>query len=137
MEMVIDFPGGAKVDANFGSYTVRTDQPPMGGGEGSAPTPFATFLASIGTCAGIYVLGFCKQRGLPTDGLRIIQRMHTDLASGMVGKVDLEIQAPPTFPEKYLPSLIRSAELCAVKKHFEYPPQFDVYTRVVEPAIKV
>jgi ribosomal protein S12 methylthiotransferase accessory factor len=135
MEMVIDFPGGARVDASFGPYTVRTDQPPMGGGEGSAPTPFATFLASIGTCAGIYVLGFCKQRGLPTEGLRIIQRMHTNPATGMIAKLDIEIQAPPTFPEKYLPSLIRSAELCAVKKHFENPPQFDVYTRVLEPAI--
>lgn len=130
MEMIIDFPGGAKVDAHFGPYTVQTDQPPAGGGEGSAPTPFAVFLSSIGTCAGIYVLGFCRQRGLPTDGIRIIQRMHSNPANGMVGKIDLEIQAPPTFPEKYLPSLIRSAELCAVKKHFETPPQFEITTSV-------
>jgi hypothetical protein len=41
MEMLIDFPGGARVDAHFGPFTVRTDQPPYGGGEGSAPTPFA------------------------------------------------------------------------------------------------
>lgn len=50
----------------------------------------------------------------------------------MVGKIDLEIQVPPGFPEKYLPSLIRSAELCAVKKHLENPPKFDVGTKVVE-----
>jgi len=135
MEMVIDFPGGAKVDAHFGPYTVNTDQPRMGGGDGSAPTPFAVFLASVGTCAGIYVLGFCQQRGLPTEGIRIIQRMHNDPFSGMVGKIDLEIQVPPTFPEKYRPSLVRSAELCAVKKHFENPPVFDVTTQVVEPAV--
>ena len=134
MDMVIDFPGGARVDAHFGPYTVYTDQPPAGGGEGSAPTPFGVFLASIGTCAGIYVLGFCKQRGLPTEGIRIIQRMYSDPFSGMVGKVGLEIQVPPTFPEKYLPSLIRSAELCAVKKHFEKPPKFDITTQVVQPA---
>jgi putative redox protein len=134
MEMVIDFPGGAKVDAHFGPYTVSTDQPPAGGGEGSAPTPFAVFLASIGTCAGIYVLGFCRQRGLPTDGIRIIQRMHSDPFSGMVSKVDLEIQVPESFPEKYRPSLVRSAELCAVKKHFERAPQFDIFTKAVEAA---
>lgn len=134
MEMVIDFPGGARVDAHFGPYTVITDQPPAGGGEGSAPTPFATFLASIGTCAGIYVLGFCRQRGLPTEGIRIIQRMHSDRFSGLVRKVDLEIQVPPTFPQNYVPALIRSAELCAVKKHFENPPVFDVTSQVVETA---
>jgi ribosomal protein S12 methylthiotransferase accessory factor len=134
MEMIIDFPGGARVDAHFGSYTVATDQPPSGGGEGSAPTPFALFLSSMGTCAGIYVLGFCQQRGLPADGIRIVQRMHSNPLTGLVGKVDLEIQVPASFPEKYRPSLIRSAELCAVKKHFEQPPVFDITTKEVELA---
>jgi len=131
MEMIIDFPGGARVDAHFGPYTVSTDQPPAGGGEGSAPTPFAVFLASIGTCAGIYVLGFCRQRGLSTEGIRIVQRMYSNPMTGLVGKMDLEIQVPPTFPEKYRPSLIRSAELCAVKKHFEQPPVFEITTKEV------
>jgi ribosomal protein S12 methylthiotransferase accessory factor len=128
MEMIVDFPGGSRVDAHFGPFTVQTDQPPVA----SAPTPFATFLAAIGTCAGIYVLGFCQQRGLPTEGIRIVQRTYNDPASGMVGKIDLEIQVPPSFPEKYLPSLVRSADLCAVKKHLEHPPVFDVFTRTVE-----
>jgi putative redox protein len=133
MELMIDFPGGARVDAHFGPYTVNTDQPASGGGEGAAPTPFAIFLSSIGTCAGIYVLGFCRQRGLPTEGIRIMQRIHSDF-SGMVRKIDLEIQVPPTFPEKYRESLIRSAELCAVKKHLENPPKFEVTTKEVAVA---
>jgi putative redox protein len=102
----------------------------MGGGEGLAPTPFSIFLASIGTCAGIYVLGFCKQRNLPTEGIQILQRVHRDPSTGMVGNIDLEIQVPPTFPEKYYDSLVRSAQLCAVKKHLENPPSFNVYTKV-------
>ena len=132
MELVIDFPGGARVDAHFGPHTVETDQPPMGGGEGSAPTPFALFLSSIGTCAGIYVLGFCKQRGLSAQGIRIVQHAHTDPSTRMIGKVDLEIQVPPDFPEKYRGSLVRSAELCAVKKHLETPPEFEVFTKEVD-----
>jgi len=103
----------------------------MGGGEGSAPTPFAIFLSSLGTCAGIYVLGFCRQRGLAIDGIRIIQRMQTNPLTGMIGKIELEIQVPPSFPEKYRPSLIKSAELCAVKKHMENPPKFEIITREV------
>ena len=134
MEMLIDFPGGARVDAHFGTYTVKTDQPSIGGGTGSAPTPFALFLASMGTCAGIYVLGFCQQRGLPTEGIRIIQRVHNDPMSGMVSKIELEIQTPSNFPEKYLPSLVRTAELCAVKKHMEHPPKFDIFTKTGEVA---
>ncbi|HEY9075869.1 MAG TPA: OsmC family protein [Anaerolineaceae bacterium] len=132
MEIIIDFPGGAQVDAHFDSFTVKTDQPIAGGGAGSAPTPFALFLASIGTCAGIYVLGFCRQRGLPTENIRLVQRINRNPATGMVAQIDLEIQVPQTFPEKYAESLIRSAELCAVKKHLENPPSFNVYTKVMK-----
>jgi putative redox protein len=62
----------------------------MGGGGGSAPTPFWLFLASLGTCAGIYVLGFCRQRGLPTDGIRLVRRVERDPATHMVSSVALE-----------------------------------------------
>ena len=130
MELLIDFPGGSRVDAHFGSFTVATDQPPVA----SAPTPFALFLSSIGTCAGIYVLGFCRQRGLPADDIRIVERVHSNPYNGMVEQIDLEIQVPPSFPEKYRDSLIHSAELCAVKKHLEKPPKFEITTKVTEPA---
>jgi ribosomal protein S12 methylthiotransferase accessory factor len=132
MELIIDFPGGARVDAHFNGFTVSTDQPATGGGENSAPTPFAIFLASIGTCAGIYVMGFCKQRQLPVEGIRIIQTVHTDKSTGMTEKIDLEIQVPPTFPGKYYDALIRSADQCKVKKTLENPPAFNVYTKVIE-----
>ena len=127
---MINFPGGSRVDAHFGQFTVATDQPPAA----NAPTPFAVFLSSIGTCAGIYVLGFCRQRGLSTDGIQISERIHSNPLTGMVDKIDLEIQVPPTFPAKYRDSLIRSAELCAVKKHLENPPTFEVTTKEVQLA---
>jgi putative redox protein len=132
MEMVIDFPGGARVDAHFGPFTVRTDQSPQGGGAGSAPTPFELFLSSIGTCAGIYVLGFCRQRSLPTDGIRIVQRIHPNHITGLVEKIDLEIQVPLSFPQQYHSALIHSAELCKVKKTLEQPPQIEIVTKEVE-----
>jgi ribosomal protein S12 methylthiotransferase accessory factor len=131
MEMVIDFPGGSRVDAHFGDFTVATDQPPVA----RAPSPFEIFLASIGTCAGIYVLGFCQSRHLPTEGISIVERINHNHITGMVETIGLEIQVPPEFPEKYLDSLIRSAELCAVKKHLEKPPRFEITTAVVSPSV--
>jgi putative redox protein len=126
MEMIIDFPGESRVDAHFGPFTVATDQPPVA----SAPSPFEVFLSSIGTCAGIYVLGFCKQRNLPTEGIRIVEKIIHSRVTGMVETIGLEIQVPPEFPEKYHDSLVRSVELCAVKKHLENPPRFDITTKV-------
>lgn len=134
MEMIIDFPGGARVDAHFRGHDLPTDQPAGGGGQDSAPMPFELFLASIGTCAGIYILGFCRQRGIPTEGIRILQRNNFNPLNGMVDKIDLEIQVPPTFPKQYHEALIRSADLCKVKKTLEHPPTFEIVTREIATA---
>ncbi|HRS51244.1 MAG TPA: OsmC family protein [Candidatus Marinimicrobia bacterium] len=131
MEMIIDFPEGLRVDAHLGKFTIRTDQPLSSGGEETAPTPFALFLASIGTCAGVYVLSFCRQRNLPTEKVRLIQHIERNRDTGIVSEIKLEIQVPKDFPEKYYDALVRSASQCTVKKHLENPPQFEIFTKVI------
>ncbi len=126
MEISVDFPGGAQVDAHFGTFTVSTAQPQKYGGKNSAPAPFELFLAALATCAGYYVLEFCKARGIPTDGIRLLQRSERDEATKMVAKITLDIHLPAGFPQKYIPALVRAAESCAVKKHLENPPVFEV-----------
>jgi putative redox protein len=130
MEITVDFPEGARVDAHFGSFTVKTDQPATGGGSGSEPSPFEVFLASLATCAGVYVMGFCKMRGIPTDGIRLIQRVERDPATKMADKISLEIQVPQEFPQQYTSAVIRAAESCLVKKHLEKPPAFETTVTV-------
>jgi ribosomal protein S12 methylthiotransferase accessory factor len=125
-EMVVTLPGGKRVDTRIGNHVIRTDQPASGGGEDSAPTPFDLFLASIGTCAGIFVAGFCQKRGLPTEGIRIVQRNEVDPETATLVRVELDIQVPAGFPEKYLDALVRVADQCKVKKTIEAQPVFAV-----------
>ncbi len=122
------FPGGKKVAANYRGFSIVTDQPVAAGGEGSAPSPFELFLASLATCAGYFVLSFCQQRNLPTDGIRVVQRQETDPETHLVSKVKIEIQLPADFPEAYRPAVIRAAELCTVKRHLHRPPAIEVAT---------
>jgi putative redox protein len=132
MEIEITFPGGARVDAALDDFVIETDQPPSEGGEGSAPTPFSLFLASIGACAGIYVLSFCRHRGIPTENIRIRQRVEGDFEKQQVRSVTLDILLPPEFPAKYARAVARMAEMCAVKKHLDDPPTFKVESHIVD-----
>jgi len=126
-DMVVRLEGKARVIAEFHGVEIQTDQRPEAGGEGTAPEPFTLFLASIGTCAGIYVMKFCQTRNLPTDGIRIRERFHPDPADPRrIGRIDLDIELPPGFPEKYHEAVVRSADLCAVKKALQNPPEFQV-----------
>lgn len=135
MNMKIRFPGNKKVAAEYNGFIINTDQPAAAGGDGSAPAPFDLFLASLGTCAGIYVLGFCQQRGLDTAGIELTQTMHFDTAKRMIGKIDIDISIPDTFPEKYRDALVNTASLCAVKKHIQDPPEFEITTSVRQGVI--
>jgi ribosomal protein S12 methylthiotransferase accessory factor len=122
MQMTITFPGGDRVEAEFDGFTVKTDQPP----NASAPSPFELFLASVGTCAGVYVLNFLHQRSLPTEGLRIQESIERG-ADGLVTLISLEVQLPAGIPEKYRPAIIRAAQACTVKKHLAYPPEIEIH----------
>ncbi len=126
MEMTITMPGGGRVDARAGTMMIETNQ------DGTAPAPFTLFLASLGTCAGIYVAGFCQKRGLAHDNIRIVQRMRHNPVTRMIDAIELDIQLPPEFPEKYAEAVRRAAEQCAVKKLIENPPRFTVRTSVPE-----
>lgn len=126
--MRIRFPGNKKVSAEFDGLTVLTDQPKESGGDGAAPSPFELFLASIGTCAGIFTLGFCKKRGIPTEGLELVQTAAWDEAEHKVSEIRLEIRLPREFPDKYRDSLLHAVNLCTVKKHLFDPPRFKVVT---------
>ncbi len=126
MDMNIIFSGNKRVDAEYMGIVIQTDQPVRAGGDGSAPAPFTLFLASIGTCAAYYVLDFCQHRQIPTDGIKITQKMEQDSASRLIRRIHLEIQLPVSFPAQYKKAVLNSAKLCAVKKHLETPPEIVV-----------
>ena len=100
MDMKITFPAGKKVNAEYNGFIHETDQPIADNGEGSAPEPFDLFLASIGTCAGIYVLGFCQQRRIDTKGMEIVQSINFNPDTRLIDQINLNIKLPNGFPDK-------------------------------------
>ena len=124
--MRIEFPGGMRVEALHEGFRIRTDQPEKAGGTGTAPSPFDLFLASIGTCAGFYVLRFFQQRGLDTAGLSVSVTPERDPERKLTSRIRIEIDLPPAFPEKYRDAVLRAVDQCSVKRHLAEPPEFEV-----------
>ena len=123
--MGISFPGGVAVNADFNDFTVMSDQPVAAGGDNAAPSPFALFLASLGTCAGFFALRFCQQREIDTSGLRLT----LEVEKGETRKLDLvkiNLHLPEDFPEKYRKAIIKATDACAVKQVILDPPEFIV-----------
>ena len=126
--MTVSFPGGKRVNAHYEGFEIKTDQGVDSGGEGSAPEPYDYFLASLATCAGIYVLGFCQKRDIPHEGVRLTQSWAREEKTNRLESVRISIEVPTDFPDKYRTALVRVASQCSVKKALENPPEFQVET---------
>ncbi|MDG6228853.1 MAG: OsmC family protein [Candidatus Thermoplasmatota archaeon] len=125
MDIVITFPSGKKVNANFEGFVVRTDQSIDDGGCGEAPDPFSLFLSSIGTCTGIYVLRFCEQRNISTDDMSLLLKTSKG-DDGLIDTITLLIRVGQDFPKKYMNALIKAASLCTVKRQLVKPPTIQI-----------
>lgn len=124
--IILSFPGGLRVDANYKGFVIHTDQPVYEGGTNIAPAPFDLFLASLATCSGYYVLAFCVERKIPTEGLAVVMKKEKDPETHMISKVRIEITLPPTFPEKYKAAVGRAVDQCTVKRHLLKPPAIEI-----------
>ena len=133
MQMDIQFPGGKKVDSTYKGFTIATDQPKEEGGDGTAPEPYDLFLSSIGTCAGVYVLYFCHERGIDTTDLKMRVHFEKNEKTHLVEEVRIHIALPPQFPAKYRAAVVRVAERCTVKRSLASPPRFSVAADIQEP----
>ncbi len=133
-DILISFPGGKRVDAHVGPFVLHTDQPVDLGGEGSAVAPFDLFLASLATCAGLYLLGFCQARGLSTEGLGLRQHVDVDPSTKLPTRIVMEVVLPASFPERYRVAIVRAAEGCKVKKTIAAAPRIDVVAVQPQPA---
>jgi len=129
-EMIMTFPGGKRVEADYKGFKIMTDQPVYAGGDGSAPAPFDLFLASIGTCAAYYVLAFCQKRGIPTDNVSVVLTTEKNPESRMIEKILIDIRLPREFPSKYKNAVIRSVHSCAVEAHILQAPTFEIRAQI-------
>jgi ribosomal protein S12 methylthiotransferase accessory factor len=131
MDILVTLGEGSRVNAQFKDFTVYTDQAKVNGGDESAPDPFSYFLSSLATCAGIFVLRFCQARHISTEGIQLRMSNDWNHEKKVVEHIQLQIEVPSSFPEKYTEALIRATHECSVKKALMNPPDIQVTTQVM------
>lgn len=127
MEIKVDLLDGQKVKAYIGDYEILSDQSKKDGGEGSGPNPLQFFLASTAMCVSFYVNSFCKKRQIPTDNIKVIQSdSQIEEGNFYKRKIDIKIDVPSDFPEKYKAAVLKTAQSCTVKHIIMSGPEFNL-----------
>ncbi len=123
--MTVAFPGGKRVDCQWGAFTVRTDQSVRQGGEASSPTPFDLFFAAIATCAGISALDYLQKANLSTEGLKLELSAIYDPDTKCYDRIRIAVTPPAGLDAAAVDALLREAADCTVKRHILEPPAFE------------
>lgn len=89
-------------------------------------SPFLIFLATAGMCSAVFVRSFMQQRGLPFEEVGITQKMNYNRMTNMVSDIDMVVDLPANFPEKYVGAIKNVIAQCPVKRHLAEPPTFNV-----------
>lgn len=91
-------------------------------------SPFLIFLATIGMCSAVYVRSFLAQRGIPFKDVAVNQHMNYNQATGMVKTINIVVDLPSDFPEKYNNAIKKVVDQCLVKRHLVEAPELEVFT---------
>ncbi|MGV6845396.1 MAG: OsmC family protein [Lutibacter sp.] len=93
-------------------------------------SPFLIFLATAGMCSAVYVRAFMQQRGMSLEGVELVQRMEYNQFTNMVKTIDMIVNLPSNFPEKYKETMKKVVAQCPVKRHLMEPPTFNVIPKI-------
>lgn len=119
------FEGNKKVNVVLNGFEIKTDQPVNAGGDGTAPTPYELFLASLAACAGVFAISFFQTRKLNTEGFKMWVDFEWDHIKHRLSKVKINMKLPSDFPDKYRKPLVDTVNLCSVKRTIADPPDFE------------
>jgi len=97
-------------------------------------SPFLIFLATAGMCSAVFVKAFMQQRGMAMDGVKIMQKMNYDQFNNQVTDIDIHLDLPADFPEKYKSAIVSVVNQCPVKQHLLNPPTFNVVPNIMAGA---
>ena len=124
----IKYVGGKKFIAHNRGHELTIDTPIEFSGGDKGPTPSEIFIDSLGSCIGMYALGYCKSVGINTDGLKIKIEWEKELKTQpyYIKKIDVKIDLPNADIGPRKEALLKVARTCLVHQTIKAQPSIDI-----------
>jgi putative redox protein len=121
---------GLRFVSEIRGHDVPTDQPAHNGGADSAATPLELLAASLGSCIALYAHQFCQARGIPHEGMNVEVQWETAKGPSRIGRFDVRVTLPESFPDEYRDAIERAVRACPVHNTLTHSP--DIAVELVE-----
>lgn len=126
MKMEVSWQENFILKAKCGEHEVFADQHQSEGGTDKALTPAELFVASLGTCIGVYAVRFCKRHNLPTAGLKVLLDWTVVKDPWRIGSIRAEIHYPHDISDSEKKGLLRLAKACFIHETILHQPEIVV-----------
>ncbi len=138
MEMTVNYTGGMQFVAEVRGHAVTIDLPPAQKGRDTGPTPPELFIASLGSCIGVYVVGYLRAQELPCEGIRVDVTWEDEKSPARIGRITADIHLPDGISPEQAQMALKAAELCKIHNTLHQKPEVCIsiaeQTEICEPA---
>jgi len=124
MEITVRHIGDGQFEAEARGHHVICDQPLDNGGYDEGMTPPEFLLASLGTCAGFYVVQYLNAHSLQCPGLEIKVAAEKATQPARLGCFRIEIFAP-SLDQRHEEGVSRAVHKCLIHNTLLNPPQIE------------
>lgn len=114
MEILVSHMGGMRFKAEARGNIVITGENEEDPDGPRGMWPGELFAASLGMCIAGYVASFCKNHGLPHEGITVELSREQARKPSRVKHMDVKVKLPVVPSAREQKAIVRAADLCYV-----------------------
>jgi len=127
MAITVSYEEGLRFRAWNGDHQVVIDLPEGVGGSNRGMSPPQLFIASLGSCIGVYVVDYCKRAGISCQGMKIHLDWKIKDDPKRIGDIGVKIELPSCeLPPARKKAILSVAEHCLVHNTIHHLPEVDI-----------
>ncbi len=111
-KMTVRYTGGRAFKAVARGHEVVTDLPSESGDPEAGMTPPELFMASLGTCIGVYAVSYCEKAGFDCTDLTVTLSWEKDDSGSRIGSVSARLALPRADPGNRREAILKAATSC-------------------------
>ena len=126
MDILVEHKGGMRFTAGCRGYTVVSGKGEPGDGGEDGMWPGDLFAASLGMCIAGYIAGYCRNHGIPWEGMSVEMDRESARAPGRLARVAARVRLPGEVSEKDRKGILAVADRCYITQSIVHGMDIDV-----------
>lgn len=122
----VNFKGGIGFQVQARQHVLTVDLAKEKGGQDEGMTPPEIFIASLGTCIGVYVARYCQNAKLDVEGMSIHLEWQLSDDKTRISVIDAVISLPKADVGRREKAVLEAAHHCLIHNTITNQPQINL-----------